>query len=158
MGMLNTMKSNKGWMIAGALVGVMAVAGTATAQGGFGRGRGFPMMRVLRHLNLTEEQEVQAVRMRRAMREHRKASRVRMEAALEAVKVELAKPNPDPQVLRRAVDDAAEQMKSGMHKAVDQFLKLHSTFDEEQREQLVRIMDKAKERHQRQRRRFGGEE
>ena len=152
MGILSTMKSNKGWMAAGAVVGVLAIAGTATAQG-FGRGRGFPLMRVLRHLDLTEEQEIQAVKMRRAMRAHHKASRELMQATMEQVKAELAKPNPDPQILHGAVDKAAEQMKSGMHQAVDQFLMLHKTMTPEQREKLVAVMDKAKDRRERRRNR-----
>ena len=152
MGIMSKIRSNKGIVTAGALVGVLAIAGTATAQG-FGRGGGFPMMKMLRHLDLTEEQEIQAVKIRRAMREQRKAARMQMKTAMEQAQLELAKDNPDPQVLHAAVDKAAEQMKASMHTAVDQFLALHKTFTPEQREELSRMMERMKERRERRRER-----
>ena len=158
MSILNNVKSNKGWWATGALVGLLAIGGTATAQGfGRGHGGGFPLMRVLRHLDLTEAQEVQAVRMRRALREQRKAARKEMEAAIDKAKAELAKSNPDPQVLHAAVDEAAAQMQKGLHMAVDQFLELHKTFTPEQRERMVKVMDRVKERRQKRRERFRGD-
>ena len=144
MGILSTIKSNKGLVIGGALAGALAIAGTATAKG-FGGG-GFPMMRMLRHLDLTEEQEIQAVKMRRAMREQKKSIRTEMEATMANVRAELSKENPDAAVLHAAVDRAADQMKAGLHTTVDQFLTLHKTFTPEQREELVKIMDRVKER------------
>ena len=143
MGIMSKIRSNKGWVAAGAVVGMLAIAGTATAKG---FGGGFPMMRVLRHLDLTEEQEVQAVRMRRAMREQFKATRTQMAATMDLVKAELAKENPNADVLHNAIDTAAKQMKSSMHNGVDQFLVLHKTFTPEQRAELVEMMDKLKER------------
>lgn len=157
MSILSTLKSNKGLVAAGAIVALVGITTTATAKG-FGHGRGFPMMRILRQLDLTESQEIQAVKMRRAMREQRKAARSEMQAVMARVKVELAKPDPDPAVLHGAVDEAAEKMKKGMHTAVDQFLVLHKTFTPEQREEMVKIMDRVKERHERRRRRFHGDE
>ncbi len=156
MGIMNTLKTNKGLVTATALVGIIALGGTAAAKG-FGHGGGFPMMRILRHLDLTEEQEVQAVKLRRAMREQRKAARQQMKDTMDRVRLELAKAEPDPQVLHAAVDAATEQMKASMHGAVDQFLTLHKTFTPEQREELSRMMEKMKERHEQRRRRFRGD-
>ncbi|MEL7371440.1 MAG: periplasmic heavy metal sensor [Myxococcota bacterium] len=151
MGINKAFKSNRGFIIAGALTAVMALGTTAAAQG-FGRG-GFPMMRVLRHLDLSESQEIQAVKMRRAMREQRKAARDAMDSSMQQVKAELQKENPDPQTLHAAVDAAADQMRQGLHTAVDQFLELHKTFTPEQRAKLGDVMDKMKRRHQRRHRR-----
>ena len=155
MGIMNKIRSNKTIVTVGALVGALAIAGTATAQG-FGRGGGFPMMKMLRRLDLTEEQEIQAVKIRRAMREQRKAARSQMKAAMEQARLELSKESPDPQVLHAAVDQATEQMKASMHSAVDQFLALHKTFTPEQREQLNRMMERMKDRHERRRHRRRG--
>ncbi len=149
MTMMSKFKSNR-LIVAGALVGVMAIGGTAMAKG-FGRGGGFPLMRIMRHLDLTEEQEIQAVKIRRAMREKRKAAREQRRATLSQVHAELGKETPDPQILHAAIDQAAAQMTAGMHEAVDQFLTLHQTFTPEQREELTRVMAKMKKRHEHRR-------
>ena len=154
MTLMSKLKANRGMLIAGALVGALAIGGTATAKG-FGRGGGFPLMRIMRHLDLTEEQEIQAVKIRRAMREKRKAARQEMQATMDRVRLELTKENPDPQVLHGAVDQAAAQMTAGMHEAVDQFMTMHKTFSPEQREKLIQVMDKMKQRHERRRGRHG---
>ena len=151
---MNKLKSNKGWLAAGALVGVLAIGGSATAHG-FGRGgHGFPMMRVLRHLDLTEAQEIQAVKIRRALRAQHKAARAQMDATMNNVRAELGKANPNAQVLHGAVDQAMDQMKAGLHTAVDQFLVLHQTLTPEQRAKLIQAMDRMKKRRDKHMGRF----
>src|SRR5688572_30285228 len=88
------------------LAGGLSVAAFAHPGGGGGRGFhrggkmiGMPGMRMLalaESLDLTEEQEVAAVRMRRSIREEAKLNHQQMQGAFSEVLAELEKPNPDP--------------------------------------------------------------
>lgn len=153
------MKSKKPLLI---LSGLLALGLSAVAFAGPGHGfrrfGGPPMMRLLHlaeRLDLTEEQEVKAVRMRRAIRKEVKANRQQMRASYDALLLELEKQNPDPAKLHRMVDDATKRINKVMHTSVDEYLEFHKTLSDEQRQTLV---DEARDmrKHRKQRReRFG---
>lgn len=135
------MKAKKPLLITTGLLALGISAAAFAGPGhGFKRGFGGGPMRLLHlaeTLDLTEEQEVKAIRMRRAIRKEMKANRQQMRASFDTVLAELEKPNPDPAKLHTLVDEATQRMNKVMHGSVDEYLELHKTFSAEQRQKLV---------------------
>lgn len=133
---------------AGALIATLGFAGTAIARPG-GMGGHFPgmgLMRLIGRLDLTEQQELKAVRLRRAMADEAEQNRKEIHNAIGAVIPELEKAQPDARKLHGVVDQISERMAKMAHGAIDRYLELHATFSPEQRQTLV---ETAKDFHQR---------
>ena len=128
-----------------AALGISAFAFAGPPHGGGGHGfkrggggmMGMHLMHLAERLNLTEQQEVQAVRMRRAIRKQAKANKQEMRDAFKSVLLELEKENPDPAKLHKLVDDATARMNKLGHASVDEYLEFHRTLSVEQRQELV---------------------
>jgi hypothetical protein len=145
-------------LAAGSLLLIGGLSAAAHAGGGhkgggrFHRGGGMMpgmfLMHLAERLDLTEEQEVAAVRMRRSIREEAKQNRAEMQAAFDGVLVELEKPAPDATRLHRLVDEASARMTKLAHSSIDQYLKFHGTLSAEQRQGLVDEARLMKERRQ----------
>lgn len=113
-------------------------------------GPGMALMRVFGDLDLTEQQELKAIRIRRSLKEQAQASHEEMRGQFDAVIGELQKPNPDATKLHSIVDEAIKRMQKIAHSAVDQYLDLHQTLSPEQRATLIERLQEAKEmRHER---------
>jgi Spy/CpxP family protein refolding chaperone len=146
--------SKKHLLIVASVVGALALGGVALAgphkgrRGGpgGGPGLGFRLMRMVRHLDLTEEQEVKAVRLRHQMKEEMQAGKVDRPAQMKAVATELAKPTPDAAKLHGIADQMLARMSKMTHAAIDKFLELHATFTPEQREKLGKRLERRAER------------
>jgi Spy/CpxP family protein refolding chaperone len=107
---------------------------------------GMRLMHLAERLDLTEEQEVAAVRMRRAIREEAKLNRAEMQGAFDEVIAELQKPEPNAAKLHQLVDEATARMTKVAHSSVDKYLEFHRTLTPEQRQTLVEQAKLAKER------------
>ena len=102
------------WLAGGAAVAAALVLGTAAYAGhrggGFGHGgHGFGFHRIMRSLDLTEEQEVLAVRLKRQLREEREAMRASHQAELQTIKAEVASVQPDAERLHALLDQMAKE-------------------------------------------------
>jgi Spy/CpxP family protein refolding chaperone len=141
--------------ILGITSGVIVAGGLSAVA--FAHPPGLPGMRMLsmaQRLDLSEEQEVAAVRMRRAIREEAQQNREEMKAAFDEVLKELEKPNPDPAKMHRLVDDASARMTKVAHSSVDKYLEFHRTLTPEQRKELVASAKEMKEHRKEFRKRF----
>lgn len=147
-------------LVAAGVVAAMAISGAALAGGGHrgGGGPGFGFMRMIRQLDLTEEQEVKAVRLRHQMKEERKAGKADREAMMKTVATELRKPTPDAAKLHGLADTMMARMSQMTHSTIDKFLELHKTFTPEQREKLGKGIERRAERKERRGRRARGKE
>lgn len=112
---------------------------------------GMRMMRMLHSIDLTEEQEVKAVRVKRKLRKQAKAMRQANKASMGEAINELSKPTPDKARLHAIVDKSLASAAKLAHAAIDQFLEVHATLTSDQRQQLVENARKAKERMQQNR-------
>lgn len=144
----------KRWLAGGAAVVAALAVGTAAYAGhrggGFGPGgHGFGLHRVVRALDLTEEQEVLAVRLMRQLREERDAMRASHQAELQTLKAEVASEQPDAERLHALLDQMAKERTQLAHRAVDRFLELHATLSAEQRAELVSKIEKMEARRRR---------
>jgi Spy/CpxP family protein refolding chaperone len=133
-------------------VGLLAAGSVAVARpfGGkpmFG-GPGMMISRALEDLDLTEQQELQAIRIRRSIKEQAKDSREAMRADLDRVVAELEKANPDATKLHAVVDESLARMQKLAHSTVDQYLELHRTLTPEQRTALVERLRNARVMHE----------
>jgi hypothetical protein len=133
---------------AGLALGLLAVGGAAMARpdgmrGGFA---GKMFFRMFADLELTEQQELKAIRMRRSLQEQGQAARVETFKSLEPAIDELGKANPDSAKLHGIADEAVKRFSKIIHSAIDQALELHATLSPEQRTTLVK---RAKEIHER---------
>jgi Spy/CpxP family protein refolding chaperone len=132
------------------MIAALALTGAAFAHGGGGpRGRGgmgggigMKLMRAVKHLDLTEEQEVKAVRLRRQMREERQAGKLDHQAMMKDVAAELRKERPDARKLHGIADQVIARMTKMTHSAIDRFLELHATFSPDQRAKLGEMTEK----------------
>jgi Spy/CpxP family protein refolding chaperone len=144
----------KRWLTGGAAIVAALALGTAAYAGhrggGFGPGgRGFGVHRIVRSLDLTEAQEVLAVRLMRQLREERRAMRASHLAELQSLKAEVASSQPDAERLHALLDQMAKERTQFAHEAVDKFLELHATLSAEQRAELVGKIEKMEERRRR---------
>ena len=149
---MKVLKSNKNLkrgVVVVAAAGLLAVSGLAVAgpgPGGWGFGFGPHLMRLAHRLNLTEEQEIQAVRARRAFRKDAKALHEQLRSMRGEVAAELAKPEPDAAKLHGLADQMMRQMNKTAHGSIDRFLELHRTLTPEQRETLSEHIAKGPDR------------
>lgn len=128
-------------LVAGIAAATLALGGVALARphggpGGPG-GPGRMMMRALHDLDLTEQQEVKAVRIRRNVQEQAQTAHQELRGSMSKVADELEKANPDAQKLHGLADEVIQRMSKIAHSAVDQLLELHATFSPEQRTRLA---------------------
>lgn len=139
------------WILGGATLalalGVGAAAHASHRGGGGLHGLGFH--RVLHDLDLTEDQEVMAVRLVRATREARRALREGQAARRATVEAQLASDTPDAARLHAMVDEVADERVALIHATIDRFLELHATMTPEQREQLVATIERLEARRRR---------
>lgn len=137
--------------LASSLAVVMLAAGaTAFARpGGPGGPGGFPgmfMMRLFGDLDLSEQQELQAIRARRAIKEQADQAREESQVQIGQAIDELGKANPDSQKLHSLADQAIARFGKVAHSAIDQMLAIHATLSPEQR---TTLHERAKEMHDR---------
>lgn len=123
-------------------LGGVAVAG---GPGGFG-GHGF--QELIRSLNLTEDQKTLAKELREEGRADHEANRANKDAIVEAMMVELEKPQPDTKKVHDLVDDMLDQKREEAHERADAVLELHATFSDEQRAAFVDGMRDLKDEHE----------
>lgn len=149
-------------LVLSALVGSMALGGVAMARpGGPGGHRGMreggPAMRLLRameDLDLSEQQEVQLVRIKRELRKENKDLRTAMRADGQATFTELQKETPNAQRLHEMLDRHTAARTAAMHKALDKVLAFHATLTPAQRTQLQEKLQRFQKRMERRRQRF----
>lgn len=139
---------------AAAIIGTLGFAGTAMARPG-GHFPGMGLMRLLSRMDLTEQQEVKAVRLRRAMADEAEQSRKEVHQLVATAIPELEKAQPDARKLHGLVDQISEKMSKVAHSAIDKYLELHATFTPEQRQTLV---ESAKTFHERAERRMNDDD
>jgi Spy/CpxP family protein refolding chaperone len=126
----------------------LTLGGVAVAGGGpsgFG-GRGF--QELIRSLNLTEDQKTLAMELREEGRADNEANRANKDAIVEAMMVELEKPQPDTKKVHDLVDDMLDQKREEAHERADAVLELHATFSDEQRAAFVDGMRDLKDEHE----------
>ena len=110
----------------------------------------------LSSFDLSEEQEVQLVRIRRALREQTKQSMQANAQHRQAMMNELAKAQPDLQTMHRAFDAMLEQKRNDGHAAIAQIMQLHASLNDEQRSLLNERLQKMQERMAKMRERRQG--
>lgn len=139
----------------GALAGGLGLASIAHARpfgghgpghGPHGFGRGF--LRLIERLDLTEAQEVEAVRLRRALREEGQKLREATSAELRAIAAEMKKETPDRDAIHRRLDAAAERMRGMAHVAADAVLDFHAKLTPAQKAEVARHIEKRETRMQ----------
>lgn len=134
---------------AGILVAALSVVGIAQARpfgphgpGPHGFGRGF--MRMMNGLDLTEQQELEAVRMRRAMREAGQEVREATRADMTAVAEELKKENPNRAFVHERINAAGGRMQNLANEMADRVLDFHAKLTPAQKAEVAKRI----ERHQ----------
>lgn len=149
-------KSLRTALVAASVVSALALGGVALAGPHKGRGGpggpggfGFRLMRMVNHLDLTEEQEVKAVRLRHQLKEEMKAMKGDREQTMKTIAAELKKPTPDAAKLHGIADQMMARMTKMTHATIDKFLELHATFTPEQREKLGTQLEKRADRRER---------
>lgn len=157
---MNTTK--KVLVAAGLALGLVAMGGAAMARPGGGKGHGgfggMMMMRLFGELDLSEQQELKAIRMRRNLQEQGEEARKETFKSLEPAIAELGKAQPDARKMHALADEAIARYSKIVHSAIDQALDLHSTLTAEQRTTLVtRANEMHDRREERMERRDRGE-
>lgn len=138
-------------------IGIAAALAVLTAGGAaFARPDGMPkgmpgmaFLRMLGDLDLTEAQELQAVRARRLVRDEMKEAHEATAASMGRVIAELEKPAPDAGAIHGVADEALGRLQKIVHLAIDQYLALHATFSPEQRQQVAAQAKEMNERRAR---------
>lgn len=145
----DTRSRTRRWaLVLGVATGLFAVSGAALADRDRPK-RGLPgmaFMRVIDDLDLTEEQEIKAIRVRRNLREQAEEARREMDGTMGKVAVELAKANPDATKLHAIADEVIKRIQKVTHSAIDQVLELHRTLSPEQRETLANRLERIEAR------------
>ena len=137
-------------LLTGVLVSVGAAEARPWRRGGpcGGHGLARSLMHGVHGLDLSLEQEVQAVRIRRALRQERQALR---QALLENVSTgmsELGTEEPSPEKLRALVGDALERIEKSAYAAVDQLVVFHASLSPEQKAKLTERLEAGQARLQ----------
>jgi uncharacterized membrane protein len=140
-------KSGKGLVLGGVLAGLLLVgAGGVAFAGQFGghggggpHGWGGPMalMQLVNRLDLSDQQELQLIKIRKSMHQEGKQARQEMQANISQIADELEKPAPNASKIHGVADQAMQRFSKVVHGAIDQFLTLHATLTPDQRETLV---------------------
>jgi Spy/CpxP family protein refolding chaperone len=120
----------------------LGIAGAAFARPG-GGGIGGPWARLIRSLDLSEEQAVQATRLFHPIRQDARQVRRERRENRAMLAEELGKEAPDAEALHRFVEEAAKERTRLAHRAVDAFLELHRGLTPDQRQMLVDRLQKA---------------
>lgn len=142
------------------LTGALGLAGLAQA-GPFGGGHGHPgggffgrgLARLMDRLDLTEAQEVAAVRMRRSLREEGRTLRQQNRADVQAMMVELKNETPNPEAVHARIDATLTRMRERAHRVADEVLRFHATLDADQKAELAKAIDRRQARFERMRER-----
>ncbi len=131
-----------------ALAGIFALSSVAVAHpsGGGQRGRGHggvtaKMIRAMSSLELSEAQDVQLVRLRRALKKDHKAIKANRKADKQAMRAELGKANPNPQVFHSLIDKKMNARRAAAHSATDKVLAFFGALSPEQKQEVLRILD-----------------
>lgn len=122
-----------------ALVGVLALDQVAAAgphHGGPPAGP-FAFLHLFRKLDLTDQQELQLIKIRKDLHRQARDLHQQMDAPVGRAIDELAKPNPDPTKIHAAADQALQGVSKLVHSGIDQFLGLYATLSPQQREKFV---------------------
>jgi Spy/CpxP family protein refolding chaperone len=142
----------------GCVGAALGTGGWALAHGphgphrwGGGGGPGFGLHRLVRHLDLTEEQEVLAVRVTRTLREDRKDMKDKHEARVREITEMLNQGTLEGARMHALVDEMAAERTAMAHRAVDAFLELEKTFTDDQRAQMREVLGRWTERMERRR-------
>ncbi len=109
---------------------------------------GLRLLHLAETLNLSDEQELAAIKMRREIREEAQQNRQQMASIFSDVLIELEKPEPDAARLHQIVDQTSARMTKLAHASVDKYLKFQRTLTPEQRQQLVDHARMMKERRE----------
>jgi Spy/CpxP family protein refolding chaperone len=130
-------------IIGGVLAGVLALGGVALAQGGgpngWGRGHipGMALMRAMERLDLTDQQELQLIKIRKNLHQQGMDARQEMAASVSQVLDEVEKPAPDAQKIHSIADQAIQRFSKVVHSGIDQLIAFHQTLTTNQRATLV---------------------
>ena len=124
----------------------LSLGGVAIAGGGGFGGHGFHEL--IRSLNLTEDQKTLAMELREEGRADKEANKASKDAIVEAMMVELEKPQPDTKKVHDLIDDMLDQKREEAHERADAMLELHATFSDEQRAAFVDGMRDLKDEHE----------
>ncbi len=139
-------KKRTGLIIGGILAGVLALGGVALAEGGgpkgWGHGRmpGMALMRAMERLDLSDQQELQLIKIRKNLHQQGKEARQDMAASVSQVLDEIEKPNPDAQRIHGIADQAIQRFSKIVHSGIDQLLAFHQTLSPDQRSTLVQTV------------------
>jgi Spy/CpxP family protein refolding chaperone len=130
------------------LTAALGLAGTAAiaAPGGHGGPPFLPMMRALRHMDLTDAQEDAVYRMGKELRNEGRAARNNAMASMAEAANELEKAKPDGAKLHRIADERIAEMTKLVHSAIDKFLGVHATLTPEQRATLAKDLRRVEKR------------
>jgi Spy/CpxP family protein refolding chaperone len=146
-------KVRTGFLIAGVLTGALAI-GTAALAGpgggpkGWGHGGmpGLALMHVMERLDLTDQQELQLIKVRKNLHEQGKEARIEMAADVSQVLDEIEKPAPNAQKIHSIADQTIQRFSKIVHSGIDQVLAFHQTLSAEQRDTLVKEAREAQDR------------
>lgn len=146
-----------------ALAGAVGLAGVAQA-GPWGHHRGGPgggggLMRGLMHmideLDLSEQQELELVRIRRSARSERKAMHEAMQADVDALIEMLGDGEVDKDAVHARIDAMMARASGRAHAMADRALAFHTTLSPEQKQKLAKGLadkrDRMKARFERRR-------
>ncbi len=137
----------RGTLAGGLAAALVALGLVAHARGPHGGGGpGMALQRLIASLDLTEDQEVLAVRLRRQARDEMKAQHESNRGLLQEIKLQLSQPDPDQDRLHAIMDEIAESRTKMGHAMIDRLLQLHATLTDEQRATLIEKMDQAESR------------
>lgn len=132
--------------VAAFLTGAILTFGASAVAGPIAHGPGF--FRILRDLDLTEEQKALGQELIEAAKADREAAKADRDRHFETITTELGKARPDSAALHGVIDEALARGGEIAHARLDDFLALHATFDKDQREVLIDGLDQARELHQ----------
>jgi Spy/CpxP family protein refolding chaperone len=124
----------------------LSLGGVAIAGGGGFGGHGFHEL--IRSLNLTEDQKTLAMELREEGRADHEANKANKDAIVEAMMLELEKPQPDTKKVHDLIDDMLDQKREEAHERADAVLELHATFSDDQRAAFVDGMRDLKDEHE----------
>ena len=138
----------------------MGMGGGPGGRGGRGMHGGMmnpagKLLRLMGTLDLTEEQEVALVRLRREMRDFRQANDPIRQAEQKTLAAELAKPNPSAAVLTDLLDKRLDRQKAHGRILIDKVLKFHATLSAEQKQALAERLTQMQDRMQQRGKRGG---
>lgn len=109
--------------------------GGGVGMGGMG-GPGLRLFRLIRDLDLTEEQEVALVKLRRSLKDERSALRETADEDAKVLAAELAKATPNANEINRLIEKRSQALTKMAKDAAEKFLAFHQTLTPAQRKTL----------------------